>query len=206
MKRGFIRAMTDKQQLGGTLIFLAGFLGLLLILVMEALNPTYSVRLDTISELGALSPTILLFGITLVTAGSLALIGALLVRKTLGSRFTGLLCISCLGQIGVGVFPSLHPFKYAPYLHISSAMLIVVFGAIVMLFFYKRFNPPFTYVSIVLGIITLAGGALMFSGLLGTGGMERVMFYPLIVWEVGLGAALMDLHPKLSLRRVKDDF
>jgi hypothetical protein len=204
--------MTNKQQLGGALLFIAAFIGLLFNPIMEALNsPGYNISIDTISSLGALQPTILLFGVTLVVSGVLGLTGTLLAYNALGKWFTALLVISCMGEIGVGLFPSLIPWTYAYACHVTSAMTIVVLGVIVMLRFYKRFNEPFSSLSFGLGILALIGGLLIpivvvFPSLifgLGMGIMERIMYYPLMVWQVGLGGALMELHPKLSLRRAE---
>jgi len=202
--------MTNKQHVGGALIFISALIGLLFNPIMEALNtPGYNISIDTISSLGAMQPTILLFGITLVISGALGLIGVILAYETLGSYFTPLLAISCGAEIGVGLFPSLVPWHYAYACHITSAMTIVILGVIVMLFSYKRFNPPMTYLSFGLGVLALIGGLLIpivvvFPHLifgLGMGIMERIMYYPMMIWEVGLGGALMELHPTLSLRR-----
>jgi hypothetical protein len=57
----------------------------------------------------------------------------------------------------------------------------------------------FTIVSIILGIISVAGIILMVSvpfatlesSVIGHGGDERIIVYPLMVWEIILGAVLL---------------
>ena len=51
-----------------------------------------------------------------------------------------------------------------------------------------------SYLSIILGLSTLAALSLFIGGIhlgLGVGGMERMIVYPTLLWAVGFGGHLM---------------
>jgi len=53
---------------------------------------------------------------------------------------------------------------------------------------YKLKRSPFSYVAVLLGIVTLSALALFISEIylgLGKGGMERMIVYPALLWGVG---------------------
>jgi len=62
-----------------------------------------------------------------------------------------------------------------------------------MILSYKLEKPPFSYVSVVLGVVTLSVLVLLVSGVdlgLGTGGIERICLYPIMLGTFGFGAYL----------------
>ncbi|MDH5361974.1 MAG: hypothetical protein OEW84_01500, partial [Aigarchaeota archaeon] len=67
---------------------------------------------------------------------------------------------------------------------------------------YKLQKPPLSYVSVLLGALSLVAGVLFnpYMGLpressatylgLGKGTMERIVIYPILLWIIGLGSHL----------------
>jgi len=55
-------------------------------------------------------------------------------------------------------------------------------------------KPPLSYISVILGAISLVALVLMVSGNdlgVGIGGMERMIAYPALLWMVGFGGHLI---------------
>ena len=91
--------------------------------------------------------------------------------------------------MGVGVFP-----ETTGGLHVLVSFVAFFFTGLAALSSYRVVGPPFSYLSAVLGAVTLAALALYAGGVylgLGPGGMERMVAYPAVVWVIGFGANLM---------------
>lgn len=91
--------------------------------------------------------------------------------------------------MGVGLFPESFPAPHALFAFISF-----FFGGLVTLLVATQLRPPLRYVSVALGILGLVALVLFVTGQylgLGFGGMERMIAYPVLLWEVGFGGYLM---------------
>jgi hypothetical membrane protein len=95
-----------------------------------------------------------------------------------------------LGILGVGVFPG----NYAGF-HQIFAMLTFIAGGISAILSARILTGPFRYVAIVIGAV--AFGFLvtaLFSerliDALGSGGTERWIAYPIVLWMTGFGGYL----------------
>jgi hypothetical protein len=104
-----------------------------------------------------------------------------------------LVVVSGLGGILSGLFPANVNFG----LHVFGALLNFLTASIGLLLLgiaVRKRNPRRATWSLALGAITIVGLVLdsnqIFLGL-GSGGMERVIGYPSVVWAIGLGAALL---------------
>ena len=78
--------------------------------------------------------------------------------------------------------------------HINEAFL---FGNLAAVFSYKLVRPPMSSLCVLLGLIGLSALVLTGTGIdlgLGVGGMERMVFYPAMLWALGFGAWLMALE------------
>lgn len=73
----------NRQQFGGALLFLGALQSILLVAVMEAMIPGYSVSANYISDLGTYSATAYILAATLAIQGVCYLAGAILAKKTL---------------------------------------------------------------------------------------------------------------------------
>jgi hypothetical membrane protein len=77
--------------------------------------------------------------------------------------------------------------------HVVSAFLAFGFGNLAAIYCFKIAPPPFSYFSLILGVIGLSALVLLGAGVyfgLGVGGMERMIFYPGVFWALSYGAYL----------------
>lgn len=189
-------------KLAGLLFTLSAFTILLGTLTAEIFYPNYSVFENMINNLGATPPpsvihepsaaildsTMIISGI-LVVVVSYCLFRAGFHRKTVVS-----ISLLGIGALGVGVFPAYHVLE-----HPLVALLAFLFGGISALFCLKTTEAPFKYLSGVLGVLilgVLAVGVLvpfLIVPLLGRGGTERWVAYPLIIWMATFGGYLMNV-------------
>jgi hypothetical membrane protein len=78
--------------------------------------------------------------------------------------------------------------------HVVFSLIAFLFGGITAIASYKVGKPPFSYLSVVLGGVSLVALVLFASRFhlgLGVGGMERVIAYPLLLWAIGFGGQLI---------------
>ena len=103
------------------------------------------------------------------------------------------LSLFVLGLIGIGIFSG----DKVPY-HGMFAMLTFLTGGLSAILAFKIVSTPFKYIGILFGSISLATWAaavfipnIIFS-LIGMGGTERWLVYPIVLWITGLGGYLMN--------------
>lgn len=196
------RSSIREVHLAGSGLVLAGSVILLAIISAEALYPgVYSTGGNEISDLGGtrppeglvLQPSATIFNAAMLASGALVLVAALLVQRGLG-RLSVTIPLAMLGAgaIGVGLFPG---DTGTP--HALAAMLTFVSGGVAGVSAAATTRAPFRYLSMTLGGISLlALGSYMVLGEvgilaeLGTGGVERWVAYPIVLWLVAFGGYL----------------
>jgi len=166
----------------------------MLLLISEFLYPGYSVSKNYISDLGVgPEPSRTIFTISIILFGASIILASYLALKAGNDlRFSVLLALSGAGAIGVGLFNELDHTA----LHIVSASLAFGCGGLAAVVSSRWSQPPYSHISVFLGLVSLAALALLISRSylgLGPGGMERMAAYPILFWALGLGAYLM--HP-----------
>jgi hypothetical membrane protein len=190
------------QKTAGALLFLAGAISLMGIITAETFYPPgYSTSANDISDLGSTrppnsvihQPSAVIFNTTMIVTGLMILSGVYFVQKAykkpLASIPIGLLG---LGALGVGIFPG----NVTPW-HGLFALLTFVSGGIAAITSSKIVIPPFSYLGVIFGTIALFGlfSAVFFgnpfSPILGSGGVERWVAYPIILWLIGFGGYLL---------------
>lgn len=175
---------------GGFLIFGGSGLFLLGMIIAEARYPGYSISQNVISDLGV-GPTALIFNSSAVLFGLATVAAVFLIRRSFWSRLLLiLLCLSGIGALGVGLFP-----KSTGHIHDAFAATAFVFGSLASVYSSRVLLTPFRYLSAYLGAFSLVAAMLYISGDylgLGRGGMERMIVYPMIIFSMGFGAALME--------------
>jgi hypothetical membrane protein len=184
----------------GPWLLLASLEVLFLIHVAEFLYPGYSVSQNYISDLGVgPEPSRSIFTIALIGFGVVVLMAAALIRVEDKKNLLWLLFgISGVGALGVGVF---NENIIVP--HSFFAMLAFVFGNLAAIYSFKRLKPPFSWMSIILGLIGLSAMAFLVAGIyfgLGAGGMERIVFYTGIFWSLAYAGHLLGTEAKAMLR------
>ncbi|MCJ7442946.1 MAG: DUF998 domain-containing protein [Methanotrichaceae archaeon] len=182
------------SKLPGKLIIFGVLQFAFLMLIAEFIYPGYSVARNYISDLGVgPEPSRAIFTISIIFFGASLLIATYLLWKGGSDKiFSVVLALAGIGLIGVGLF---NEIDHTP-LHILSALLAFGFGGIAAVSSSRLSKPPFSYVSIFLGLMSLIALVLLLTRKyldLGAGGMERMVAYPIIFWAIGFSAYLM--HP-----------
>jgi hypothetical membrane protein len=186
--------------LAGLLFFLAGSVILMGIITGEAFYPeeyTYTTADSMISDLGATEPpnslitqpSATIFNLTMIISGLFVLLGAFFLFRAYNNRIASILIgLLGLGALGVGIFPgNINPQ------HPLFAMTTFISGGLSAIYSYRLINSPFKYVTVLLGITCLffLFTASMLMPVLGGGGVERWVAYPVIIWLMGFGGYLM---------------
>lgn len=179
----------DDRTLAGVLFLFGSVEFILAMLVGEASLPTYSVSTNAISDLGV-GPTAPLFNGSVILLGLLVLGGAYFYHRTHRKLWITVPFLAAgIGPIGVGLFPENTGAPHAVFAFVSFA-----FGGLVALLIATQVAPPFRYASLLLGVTGLAALVLFAAGQfagLGFGGMERMIVYPVLLWEAAFGGYLM---------------
>jgi len=188
----------NPHMIAGTLLFLAGVIAIMGIITAEAFYPTgYTTSNSAISDLGATrppnsiitQPSATIFNSTMILTGIMVLIGAycvfLIYRKLIFNITFGLFG---LGVLGVGLFPG-----NVAVLHLVFALTTFISGGIAAITSSKILDAPFKYISIGFGVISLffLFSAGFFIPIMGNGGTERWVAYPIMLWLTGFGTYLL---------------
>jgi hypothetical membrane protein len=179
--------MKEKIKIAGLLIFIASAQFILALKISEALYPNYSVSLNYISDLGV-GPSSFIFNSSVFLLGLLTFISAYLLSKYKWKEFLFCLFLTGIGAMGVGFFT-----ENFGLLHTVFSFFVFFFGALSSIFSYKIQKSPFSFLSVLLGLISLVSLILFGSGVylnLGKGGMERMIAYPILIWALGFGGSL----------------
>ena len=185
----------DRTTLGGTLLYVGGIQWLLGILLAESWNPGYDSRIDYVSDLGV-GPTALIYNVSVFLLGLCMFLGVVLMMESIKSRVhAGLLTISAIGAMGVGIFP----YTMQPW-HSIFTLIAILFGALAAISSYQIQRAPISYVSVVLGLLSLTASIIFlpYLGLevgstetflgMAKGSMERWAIYPILAWLIGHGS------------------
>ncbi len=184
-------------KMAGALFFIGGVQWFLAIILAEGWHPGYNSTVHYVSSLGV-GVTSLLYNASLILLGVAVVAGAFLIRRALDSRvFFVLLTITGMATLGVGLFPE----NIRPW-HGIVTPIALLFGGLSAIASYRQQKSPLSYVSVLLGAMSLAAGILFnpYLGLspestetyldLGKGTMERLVIYPILIWIIGFGSQL----------------
>ncbi|WP_327053818.1 DUF998 domain-containing protein [Halomicrococcus gelatinilyticus] len=184
---------------------LAGVVAFMGITTASVLYPDYSIRQD-ISDLGSTrppdpvihEPSATIFNATMLLTGAFVVIAAYFLYRDGGTRvLTVPLAVFGLSVFGVGVFPG----NVTPW-HGLFALLTFFSGGITVVLSSRAVTRPFSYLCLLLGGISLLVlVSVFFYGLvlreptplafLGSGGVERWVAYPLLLWVPAFGGYLL---------------
>lgn len=179
----------------GTGFVVGGMLSMLVTTAFQAVYPTFSTRTDAISFLGGVGePTAIFWNTAIVISGLLWILSTYRLFKGSGKTVSSIIFyLAGIGFILVG----LSPWDKYPLTHSIGAHLVAFFGAISSLLAWRFTKGSFSKFSLAAGIISfiaLFGGYLGLGILFGSGGDERLIFYPIMLWEIGLGGYLLGLE------------
>lgn len=188
--------------IAGLLFFIAGSVILMGIITGEIFYPelyTYTTANSMISDLGATEPpysiitqpSANIFNFSMIISGIFLLIGAYFLFRSYNDRIATILVgLLGLGALGVGIFPgNINPQ------HPLSAMTTFIAGGLSAIYSFRLINSPLKYLAIIFGIVGLffLFTANMFIPVMGGGGVERWVAYPIVLWILGFGGYLMGL-------------
>jgi hypothetical membrane protein len=182
----------DNRTLIGSLFFVGAAQFVIVILIAEARYPGFDVATYAVSNL-ALGQEALFYSAWIAACGAIALIVSLLGRRTFGRSLTVILAVASACVVGVGLFPVR---TSAP--HTAFAIAAFFFAAISAIISYRLLRPPQSLFSVGLGIVALVAVFLLVTGHyleIGKGGMERMIVYPIFIWALGFGGALIGTTP-----------
>jgi hypothetical membrane protein len=186
----------DDRKIAGSLLFIGAVLCVLGIIVAEALYPDYSTSENYISDLGV-GPSSLIFNSSLFLLGVLTVGGAYFIQRAFDFRlFSIFAAITGIGAMGVGLFP-----EDAGVVHVVFSFITFLFAGLSAIMSYKLQKQPFSYFSVILGVVVLLALVLFASGTflgLGKGGMERMIAYPALLWAIGFGGHLISYSSDTS--------
>lgn len=172
---------------------------------------SYSLTQNYISDLGAnscgvfsgryiCSPWYYVFDASAVILGILIIVGVILIRTAFPPRGTrtvglGLLAISQLGAIGVGLSPetynlTIHSLS-AALAFVGANLALIVLG--IAMFRDTRWDGyrAYTMLSGLVGLIAFGLFEAKAYGPLGVGGMERLIVAPVLLWALLVGIHLV---------------
>ena len=188
----------DKFTLSGYLIFIGGLQWFLGLLAAESWTPGYSNRIDFVSELGIWEMATL-YNASIFLLGVFLFVGAYFLYQSGEARlFSFLLATTGIGAMGLGIFPG-----YLQPMHSISTLIALIFGAFTAIFSFQLQKKPISYISLVLGIMTLVSAIVFFPYLglptgstetflgMAKGSMERWAIYPILAWAISFGSYLI---------------
>lgn len=188
----------------GLLLVLGSFELLFLEQLAEVLYPGYSVSLNYISDLGVgPDPSRTIFTVGIIIFGVFVTTSVYL-RGGPAWEVPILVALSGAGTIGVGIFN-----ENWGTIHLVFAALAFGMGSLASLVSSRTVRGPLSVLFAVLGVIGLTALGLQASGTflgLGAGGMERMIYYPAILWVLLYGVYLMSTEkcrkkrPRLTVR------
>ena len=188
----------DPVSLSGTLFLIGGLQWFIGLLAAESWYEGYSSRIDYVSDLGT-GPTSIIYNSSVFIMGLLIVIGSFFLHQAQEKKLLpALLTVSGIGAMGVGVFPgNLQP------MHSIFTLLAILFGAFAIIASYSHQKKPLSYISIILGMMSLVLSFVFFPYLglpvgstetflgIAKGSMERWAIYPILAWIIAFGSYLI---------------
>ncbi len=112
-------------------------------------------------------------------------------------QWAGLFLLAGTTQFAIGMIiaEAMDP-SYSVSLHTIVSFITFLFAGLSAILAFRILRPPLSYVSVLLGVGSLAALGLYvsknFLGL-GNGGMERMIVYPVLTWGIGFGGYLLGM-------------
>ena len=187
----------EDRQWAGLLLFvgIAQF-ALIGLTVAEATYPDppgYSISRNYISDLGV-APALFIFDPSIIVVGLSVLATAWFLLRAFRDRIVSIVvALAGIGAIAVGVLT-----ENFLVIHSIVSLWTFVFIALSAILAMRIVRPPFQYLSVLLGLLSLVALGLYISKTylgLGPGGMERMIVWPILVWGLAFGGYLFAPSP-----------
>jgi len=190
----------DNKKIAGFLLFVGSAQFVFAAIVAEALDTEYNFS-QPMNWLGSGSAA-LIFNSSLFLFGLFVIIGAYLIQRPLNKQtfinklFWFLMTMTGIGAAGIGIFN-----EDLGLAHVIAVRMFWVFAVPSAVMSYKFQKKPLSYVSVILGVLTLIAVFVFLSTVyinpsinylgIGRGGMQRIIQYPILLWALGFGAHLI---------------
>jgi hypothetical membrane protein len=179
----------------GALLLLAGTINVIFNMVSEGAYPGYSLGTNALSDMGAIgSPTFLLWNGQLLVTGVLSFIGIVIFLRSSALPIPNtrtawvLYVLPPLGTIIVSLFPENSNLA----IHAVGAFAVFIFGGLGSIYAYRFTKPPFRYLSVLLGAVSLLAIPLFgIPSAIGFGVAERLVVYSFNIWTICFAGYLM---------------
>lgn len=196
----------------GILFSLGALLFLLLTSASEAIYPNFSLQTNAISDMAAVgSRTFVIEEIAILGWGVSWFVGAYYLLRHTGKR--NMMVLNMLPGLGA-LFAGLSPENVNIAIHSTGALLAFPFGGVAAILSYGMIRSQYRYLAVAMGGLSLASTFVTFIGgqiagpcgycagttpyiqsleklVLGLGGWESMIIYPLLVWLMGFGSYLL---------------
>jgi len=169
------------------------------LILAEIYYPNYNVSTNAVSDLGATcttsgcvinQPSSTIFNSSVVLLGLLVLVGAYFLQRAFHWKpAAAMIALAGIGAVGVGLFP-----ETTGVWHGLFSLIVFLFAGLSAVVTARFQKKPMSYFSIILGFATLVALVLYVGGNyfgLGSGGMERMVVYPVLVATIAFGGHLM---------------
>lgn len=188
-----IRDLVSRKGVGAGFVA-GGMLAMLMTTASQAVYPQFSTRVDAISYLGGVGvPTAIFWNSVIILSGLLWIWASYRLFNGSGRKFAPIpFYLGGLGFILVG----LSPWDLYPLTHSIGAHFVFFFGAVSSLIVWRHTEGAISVTSLLAGafsIFSFFGGYIGYGVLLGSGGVERMIFYPIMLWEIAFGGYLLGL-------------
>jgi hypothetical membrane protein len=213
-----IKTFTDRYPLIGPAIWMLSIQYFVIqIIAGLAYKTTYSLRFNTISDLGnsvcgtysgryVCSPLHSLMDASFILLGVTMASGSLLIYQEFKRDSATLVGFSFLAIAGFGtLLVGLFPENTVSALHVLGASLPFLLGNVALIILSVSLAIPrllryYTFISGVLALIALAFFYRQHYLGLGIGGMERLVAYPQTFWLIAFGLYISSSHIRKSPR------
>jgi hypothetical membrane protein len=189
----------DNEKMAGGLIFVGAVQFVFALVISEAIYSGYSVGQQYIADLGnwnLAGNSAAIFNLSAILLGILNTSATYFIHRAFKNRlFTSLLAISSVGVIALGIVA----VNISMPVHTILALVTFGFAAASAIMSYKFLRTPLSYISVILGVMTLSAIILLILGRgnsdfylgLSSFGMERFIVYPILLWLLGFGPYLI---------------
>jgi len=181
----------EDRQWAGLLLFAGTTQFAIGMIIAEAVDPSYSVSTNYISDLGVRAGAAV-FNTSIILLGVTILATSWFLFRAFKDRILMLVVLLAgVGAVGVGVFT-----EAFGSIHVVVSFITFLFAALSAILAFRVLRPPLSYLSALLGVASLAALGLYISKNylgLGNGGMERMIVYPVLTWGISFGGYLLGM-------------
>jgi len=181
----------EHRQWAGLLLFAGTTQFAIGMIIAEAVDPSYSVSTNYISDLGVRAGAAV-FNASIILLGIAILATSWFIFRAFKDRILMIVVLLAgVGAVGVGVFT-----EAFGSIHSVVSFITFLFAALSAILAFRVLRPPLSYLSVLLGVASLAALGLYISKNylgLGNGGMERMIVYPVLTWGISFGGYLLGM-------------